>query len=461
MMAWDGGLGILAIGAVGMLGVVAIEWAVMSPFDRKLFIRLATANDRLRSSLRNAMITFTLNVFPGGTPFVQHSMDTSYPPLITRFLVLSGATFLQFMGPVVGLVHAFFPTWMIPARQFARGGHGMDRSGQRGWRLWWFYVRHPLAIEGEGFGNGAGLAIYSAAESLSYPSVMYDKFHDMFHDKLWQDRLFARHEAPTARIMLVMRNGEVEYRAKKIEGQDEMKWIWKPVYATMGLGIVQCHDIEQLVPPYRKACYMLVEQVLPSFHPRAEWFRISTLWRFEAPAPSFGYCWRTFNKLEDQRVQTDIIGGHAVLLKGGPKPFIGNHEDYDEDPQDPACYGFYDARNRTWIDASTYTAALLRAYELAMSMHGELGKELANVGWDVMVREEGPVFLEFNINNGFLVSDHGIDQCEKMLKYYEEEFNKRMAHYSDSVAPPDSWDLGKWMKKSGTSSSTAQRDLGA
>ena len=78
------------------------------------------------------------------------------------------------------------------------------------------------------------------------------------------------------------------------------------------------------------------------------------------------------------------------------------------------------------VDASKYSDALLKAYDLALSMHRELGKELPNVGWDVMVRESGPVSLEFNINNGFLISDHGVDQCERMIQYVEDEYDKRI-----------------------------------
>ena len=93
-----------------------------------------------------------------------------------------------------------------------------------------------------------------------------------------------------------------------------------------------------------------------------------------ADGPAFGYCWRTFNKPSDTRVQTDIIGGHAVLLHGGPRPYVGTHEDYGEDPHDVNAHGFYDAAQRKWIDASKYRAALLQAYDLAVEMHRELGK---------------------------------------------------------------------------------------
>ena len=59
-------------------------------------------------------------------------------------------------------------------------------------------------------------------------------------------------------------------------------------------------------------------------------------------------------------------------------------------------------------------------------MHKQLGKELSNIGWDIMINEKGVIFLELNINNGFLVSDHGIDQCNKMINFYKKEYNKRV-----------------------------------
>ena len=36
------------------------------------------------------------------------------------------------------------------------------------------------------------------------------------------------------------------------------------------------------------------------------------------------------------------------------------------------------------------------------------------------------VFLEFNINNGFLVADHGVEQCERMLAFFHDEYNARV-----------------------------------
>ena len=416
---------------VFLVASLVFELIYLDRFDRKIMVRICSCNDRLRRRLRSAMITFSLNVFPGGSPFTVHALDIERNSLLVRALIIVTGGLLLATAPLMGFIHAFFPPSICPVAQYARGGQGMgkDRS-KRGWKLWMFFLRHPFAVEGEGLGNGAGLAMYSAAESLTYPDGMYDKFHDMFHDKIWQDQLFVRHKAPRAKIHSVWRNGREERCIEK-EGKGDnagIHWIWKPVYATMGLGIDRCKAADK---PPSDAVYMLVEQVIPSYHPCAEWFRISTLWRNEDSAPRFGYCWRTFNRTTDTRVQTDIIGGHAVLIKGGPRPFVGTHEDYGEDESCPHANGFYDAANKQWLDASKYQGALLQAYELALSMHRELGKELPNVGWDVMVRDDGPVFLEFNINNGFLVADHGVEQSERMLGFFEDEYDKRVG---DEVA---------------------------
>merc|ERR1719440_899153 len=71
-------------------------------------------------------------------------------------------------------------------------------------------------------------------------------------------------------------------------------------------------------------------------------------------------------------------------------------------------------------------AALTTAVDLQLKMHRNLGKELWSIGWDVMIREDEPVFLEFNINNGFFVADHSIEECEKMCDFFQREFEARL-----------------------------------
>jgi len=427
----------IIVGWVAFVGAsIVFELVYCDRFDRKIMVRIMSCNDHLRRRLRRAMITFSLNVFPGGSPFVVHALDIERNSLLMRATILGVGVLLLGTAPLVGFIHAYFPASICPVAQYARGGAGMGKDkSKRGWKLFKFFLRHPFAVEGEGLGNGAGLAMYSAAESLTYPDGMYDQFYNMFHDKIWQDKLFVRHKAPRAKILSLWRDGKMEREyASAGDDKGKIQWIWKPVYATMGLGIDRCKNLDK---PPSNAVYMMVEQVIPSYHPCAEWFRISTLWRHEKSAPEFGYCWRTYNKTTDTRVQTDIIGGHAVLVKGGPRPYVGTHEEYGQDESLSTAHGFYDAGDNKWVDASQYRDALLQAYELALRMHKELGKELANVGWDVMVRESGPVFLEFNINNGFLVSDHGVEQCQKMLDFFEEEYDKRIPLAASQKAEAD------------------------
>ena len=59
-------------------------------------------------------------------------------------------------------------------------------------------------------------------------------------------------------------------------------------------------------------------------------------------------------------------------------------------------------------------------------MHKNLGKELYSIGWDVLVRNDTPIFIEFNINNGFFVADHSVEECEQMHAFFHREFNARL-----------------------------------
>ena len=74
-------------------------------------------------------------------------------------------------------------------------------------------------------------------------------------------------------------------------------------------------------------------------------------------------------------------------------------------------------------------AALSRAVDLQLEMHAVLGKELWSIGWDVMVRDGIPYFVEFNINNGFYVADQTIKEVLQMIAFYEEEFNARLPSF--------------------------------
>jgi hypothetical protein len=70
--------------------------------------------------------------------------------------------------------------------------------------------------------------------------------------------------------------------------------------------------------------------------------------------------------------------------------------------------------------------ALAKGIAKQLEMHATLGKELYTIGWDVMVRGDEAIFIEFNINNGFFVADHSIDELETMVAYYDKEFHARL-----------------------------------
>jgi len=64
--------------------------------------------------------------------------------------------------------------------------------------------------------------------------------------------------------------------------------------------------------------------------------------------------------------------------------------------------------------------------------------ELWSIGWDVMIRDGEPYFLEFNINNGFFVADHSIDECDHMAQFYQREFfarvDKQLVNFNPGIS---------------------------
>merc|ERR1711990_1108936 len=120
----------------------------------------------------------------------------------------------------------------------------------------------------------------------------------------------------------------------------------------------------------------------------------------------------------NNRVQTDIMGG-ARCVTEKYEPYIGSYEKGME--VDPRQF----PPKITPLDENVHKA-LTRAVGLQLKMHRNLGKELWSIGWDVMVRNDEPVFLEFNINNGFFVADHPLEECEKMCEFFSREFDARL-----------------------------------
>lgn len=304
-------------------------------------------------------------------------------------------------------------------------------------QLWWFLVRHPLAIQGEGPSNGDGLASMNGSESIVYPIVRKDltqgpldrpywlkeerrpRLRDMFHDKLFCHRFFESHNVPHPILVAEVK----DHKRREIFLEPEQapkKLVWKPRYSTMGLGVERFESWEQVDDGKAWAPsavpYVIEEFIQSTEYEAAEWYRMTTLWDFDEEGPKPGYTWRTRNKKGDPRVQTDILGG-AYLVTEKFTPFVG-----------PAAKSTVtDPRTgKTQPIDPKVERALTRAIEHQLKMHRNLGKELHSIGWDVMIVEDKPLFIEFNINNGFFVGDHGMDELEQMAAYYSKNFFARL-----------------------------------
>ena len=260
----------------------------------------------------------------------------------------------------------------------------------------------------------------------------------MFHDKVFCHRFFRSHGAACPILC-----AEVEHHRRVkvyVEPEDSqvspdtgkpMQLIWKPRYSTMGLGVehftgwegedMQDKEGAWMEPSFRGWApgadpYVVEEMIQSTEYDYSEWYRCTTLWAHDEDAPKPGYIWRMRNPKGDKRVQTDILGGAYCVTKKY-RPFIG-----------PTEGGFsFDPRTgkRAVLDKKV-EAALTKGIALMRKMHANLGKELYSIGWDVLVREDTPIFIEFNINNGFFVADHSVEECEQMHAFFHREFNARL-----------------------------------
>jgi hypothetical protein len=161
--------------------------------------------------------------------------------------------------------------------------------------------------------------------------------------------------------------------------------------------------------------YLIEEHIQSTEYHSSEWYRCTTLWDHRSDSPMPGYIWRMRNQKGDDRVQTDILDGENVVTTKY-KPFLG-HKTGGES---------YNPRTGEVLklDPKVHTA-LTTGIEQALRMHANLGKELYSIGWDIMIRDDIPYFIEFNINNGFFLADHCIEECEQMADYFLEQFNAR------------------------------------
>jgi len=422
-----------------MITSLAVQLCIASRIDRNIFWYYGTSLKFGPTKMRNASIGFAECVKPGGKPTGEHSLEMyDMSPLTTALIFGSVSLLLLTFNPFISLIRAFYPEHY----------HGCNKG--RYLDLWWFFLCHPVAVQGEGPSNGDGLAGMNAAESLLYPLTPTEmqrgptdrdywlepawgrpRFRDMFHDKLFVHRFFKSHGASCPKIV-----AEVHHHKRReilMQPKDaNFKLIWKPRYSTMGLGVEWFKGWEDEAKEPRKDGSAgkdwapsddpyIIEEAIVSTENKGlgEWFRCVTLWAYDEESPKHSYIWRMRNSKGDNRVQTDIMGG-ARCVTSKYVPFIGSNDPGMEvDPrQSPAT--------KKPLDEQVHKA-LTTAVDLQLKMHKNLGKELWSIGWDVMIRNDEPVFLEFNINNGFFVADHPLEECWKMCSFFEREFDARLS----------------------------------
>jgi len=416
------------VGVPGTLAIIAAMFCfqlwVMDRFDRSVLWHGITSQKLGPRIMRNASIGFAECVRPGGKPTEEHCLDLYHlSGWQTSFVFGAPVLLWLIFGPVVAFVRIFY----------SEHREGVPKNLLQ---LYWFLVRHPLAVQGEGPSNGDGLASMNGSESIIYPITRKSlqqgpadrpywlqdetkpRLRDMFHDKLFCHRFFESHGVPHP-ILVAEVNGHTRREIFLKPDEAPARLVWKPRYSTMGLGVEAFTGWEHMDDGTSWAPssvpYVIEEFIQSTEYEAAEWYRMTTLWDFEEESPKPGYIWRTRNKKGDPRVQTDILGG-AYCVTAKYEPFVGPRQSQVVDPR----------TGRTSAIDSKVEKALTDAIGMQLRMHKNLGKELHSIGWDVMIVEDKPIFIEFNINNGFFAADHSMDELEVMAAFYSKNYFARL-----------------------------------
>jgi len=381
-------------------------------------------------TMRNATLGFAQCVRPGGKPTATHCLDMySLPGPLTGAIWLCAVALLLPLGPITSFIRLFYPE------------HATGVNSGRFLSLYWLFLRHPLAVQGEGPSNGDGLSSMCSSESLIYPCTRRNlqqgpisrdywrypaeaggegkpRMRDMFHDKVFCHRFFRSHGVACPTLVAEVHDHHVSTLHVPIKDAPA-KLIWKPRYSTMGLGVehfVSWHaDHSQTWAPSTDP-YLIEEHIQSTEYDHSEWYRCTTLWAHDEASPKSGYIWRMRNPKGDYRVQTDIMGG-AYCVTTKHTPFIGPKEGGRS----------YDPRTgeSERLDDNVHTA-LCAGIDQMVAMHANLGAEIYSVGWDLLVVNATPVFIEFNIGNGFYVADHTVEECWQMATFFSEQFHARL-----------------------------------
>mmetsp|Transcript_17420 Transcript_17420/g.32870 ORF Transcript_17420/g.32870 Transcript_17420/m.32870 type:complete len:495 (-) Transcript_17420:94-1578(-) len=425
----------LALGPLlGLKGLLAhlfcmltVQLLLMSKMERTFLWHSVFSQKLGPKVMRNASIGFAECVRPGGKPTSDHCLSLyNYSGPMTTVIFAFPLLLLLTFSPAIAFVRLFYPEhwWGVPKSRL---------------QLFWYFLRHPSAIQGEGPSNGDGLAAMNGSESIAYPITKKEleqgpldvpywlgegkrpRLRDMFHDKLFCHRFFESHGAPHP-VLVAEVAGHKRREIFLTPDKAPKKLLWKPRYSTMGLGVEKFtgwEDVDDGKDWAPSSVPYIIEELIESTeYEAAEWYRMTTLWEFDEVEPKPGYIWQHRNSKDDSRIQTDIIGGQCCVTSKYT-PFVG-----------PTEKGMaHNTRAGTMTPLlPAVDRGLTKAIDLQLKMHKNLGKELHSIGWDVMVRNDQPIFIEFNINNGFFVADHSMPELETMADFYSRNFLARVPH---------------------------------
>ena len=408
------------------LSLFTFQLIMMSKFERDMVWYYCFSLKFGPAKVRNAVISFAECVKPGGKPTSDHCLNIyHFHPITTCIMFSLASVILIAISPVCAFIRIFYPE------------HYYGVNSGRYLKLFVFFLKHPLAIQGEGPSNGDGLAALNASETLIYPMTPSDlnrgptdynywltkefrrpRFRDMFHDKLFVHRFFKSFGATCPILVAEVENNQIQQMLID-EKKAPTKLIWKPRYSTMGLGVEHFNgwknkNQKNWAPSTDP--YIIEELIVSTEWGKAEWYRMTTLFDYNEDAPKNGYIWRMRNDKNDERVQTDILGGAYCINTKWPTYVGPTDKGMSVNPRTGE-------KKKLLPDVN---AALIKAVGLAIKMHSNIGKEIFSIGWDLLIRKDEPVFIEFNINNGFFVADHSIEECEEMIEFYGQQFQERV-----------------------------------
>ena len=258
-------------------------------------------------TMRNAVLGFAQCVRPGGKPTHTHCLSMySLPGPLTGLIWFGAVLVLLPLGPITCFVRLFYPE------------HALGVNSGRFLRLYWLFLRHPLAVQGEGPSNGDGLSSLCSSESLIYPITEREltpgppeedywlkppseggegkpRLRDMFHDKVFCHRFFRSHGVACP-ILVAEVDGQRLSRLHVDLEDAPAKLIWKPRYSTMGLGVEHFVDwgpeeFDEASPPEWAPSgdpYIIEELIQSTEYDHSEWYRCTTLWAHDQDSPMPG-----------------------------------------------------------------------------------------------------------------------------------------------------------------------------